>query len=180
MDNKKEKILQAATALFAQRGFENTSVAQICKEASVSKGLIYHHFTTKNDLLREIFSSTTERMIAMNDSSELEVDAKEQLTNLIEELFSQLQTDKLFFQLNLNIMLQPETRSVLNDLIKERSSYLLESIKKIFNHIDNENSEVLSYMLIAELDGIALDYLTVFENYPIDKLKKHLLKKYEK
>lgn len=180
MEDKKTQIINVATMLFAQRGFENTTVDQICSEAKVSKGLVYHHFKTKNDLLRALFSATTERMIAMSDSGESTSSPREQLVILIKGLFAQLQSDKMFFQLNLNIMLQPGTREVLNDLIKERSSHLLESVMMLFKKIDTINYEALSFMFIAELDGIALDYLTVFENYPLEKLKTLLVNKYEK
>lgn len=180
METKKELVMSTATKLFAERGFENTSVAMVCEVANVSKGLIYHHFKNKNELLREIFAETTQKMIGINDSSGPLTNPKKQLVGLINSLFNQLQTDKLFFQLNLNIMLQPSTRSILNDLIKERSSYLLEAVKRIFTAIDAANAEVLSYLFIAELDGIALDFLTVFEDYPLEKVKKHLIKKYEK
>jgi len=179
MENKKAKIIQAATKLFGERGFEMTSIAQVCEEAGVSKGLVFHHFKSKNELLREIFSETTARMIEMSNSSESTLLPRQQLVDLINGLFSQLQADKLFFQLNLNIMLQPGTRTVLNDLIKERSSHLLASIREIFDKIDSKNAEVMSYMFIAELDGIALDYLSVFEKYPLNKLKQHLINKYE-
>lgn len=172
--------MDTATRLFAELGFENTSVDKICKEAGVSKGLIYHHFANKHELLREIFSATTLRMVEMSKTSTADSQPTEQLVALIEQLFVQLQADKSFFQLNLNIMLQPGTKSILSDLIKERSAHLMASVKAIFDQIDPENSEVSSYMFIAELDGIALDFLSVFENYPMEKLKNHLITRYSK
>ena len=180
MTNKKELMMATATNLFAERGFDNTSVDMICKVAKVSKGLIYHHFKNKDELLRAIFSETTQKMIEINESANSSASPRAQLVELIKALFLQLKSDKLFFQLNLNIMLQPSTRSILNDLIKERSTHLLNSVKAIFKEIDSKNAAVLSYIFIAELDGIALDYLTVFENYPIEKIKQHLINKYEK
>lgn len=178
METKKQLVIDTATKLFAEQGFENTAMSQICKEANVSKGLVYHHFATKHALLREIFSATTRRMVAMSETSEPDFAPREQLRTLIEQLFHQLQTDKSFFQLNLNIMLQPGTRTILNDLIKERSAHLMASVKKLFDQIDPDNSEVCSYMFIAELDGIALDYLSIFDSYPIAALKKHMINRY--
>ncbi len=170
--------MDTATKLFAERGFENTSMAQICKEANVSKGLVYHHFATKNALLREIFSATTKLMIEMSGSSTPDSSPHEQLLALIEQLFDQLQADRAFFQLNLNIMLQPGTRAILNDLIRERSAHLLASVKKLFDQMDPDHSEVSSYMFIAELDGVALDYLSIFDSYPIEALKNHMINRY--
>jgi len=100
--------------------------------------------------------------------------------NLIKQLFDQLKSDKLFFQLNLNIMIQPSTKNILKDLIQERARHLLASVKVVFKAIDSEKHELLSYVFIAEIDGIALDYLAVFDNYPLDKLEDHLIEKYGK
>jgi AcrR family transcriptional regulator len=43
----RNNILQAAMQLFASRGYDATSVAQICQAAGVSKGAFYHHFPSK-------------------------------------------------------------------------------------------------------------------------------------
>lgn len=43
-----------------------------------------------------------------------------------------------------------------------------------------EKSEILSYMLITEIDGIALNYLSVFDNYPLEKIKEELVNKYKR
>jgi AcrR family transcriptional regulator len=50
------RLLEAATRLFAQQGFEGTSVAQIVKAAGMTKGALYHYFASKDDLLQEIYS----------------------------------------------------------------------------------------------------------------------------
>ncbi|MFY0600789.1 MAG: TetR/AcrR family transcriptional regulator [Cyclobacteriaceae bacterium] len=178
MKNKKDVIIGAATQLFAAQGFENTSVANICEVANVSKGLIYHHFKSKDEILKEIFDLTTQQMVEMSKSQSFDT-AQNRLLTLIDTLFSQLESDKLFFQLNLNIMFQPSTKKLLSNQIKERSSLLLASIRTIFDDIDPSRSTVLSFIFIAEIDGVALDYLSVYEDYPLREIKEHLIAKYK-
>ena len=48
------RILAAARTLFAERGFDRTSTAQIAAAAQVPHGLIFYHFKTKMDLLLAI------------------------------------------------------------------------------------------------------------------------------
>ena len=43
-----------------RKGFENFTVADISREAGVSVGAFYHHFTSKNDILAEIFHKADE------------------------------------------------------------------------------------------------------------------------
>ncbi len=176
--NKREHIVEVASRLFSERGFENTPISLVCETAKVSKGLVFHHFKSKNDLLREIFSQTTQLIVEINNSAQPCPTPQEKLLELLESFFTQLKSNKLFFQLNLSMMLQPKTREFLNDLIKERSSFIMDSVNAIFKEIDPENYVVRSYMFVAELDGVALNYLCIFADYPLSDIKQQLLKRY--
>ncbi|MEQ9375997.1 MAG: TetR/AcrR family transcriptional regulator [Imperialibacter sp.] len=176
--DKRTELIEIATQLFSERGFENTPLSVVCETANVSKGLISHHFKSKDGLLREIFKRTTDLIVEMNQIDQVNLSAQERLIQLIESFFSQLQVDKLFFQFNLNMIVQPSTREVLADLITERSSFILKATLSIFNEIDPENSLVKSHMFIAELDGIALSYLGVYKEFPLGQIKELLIKKY--
>jgi AcrR family transcriptional regulator len=50
-----ERLLTVATRLFAEKGFEGTSVQEIVAAAGVTKGAMYHYFAAKDDLLYEIY-----------------------------------------------------------------------------------------------------------------------------
>lgn len=179
MSDKKNKVIEVATMLFAKNGFEKTSMSNICLEAKVSKGLVYHHFKSKDDILIEIFSQTTEKMVEMNKNSKSDLNPNVELQLLINTIFNQLEQDKHLFQFNLNLMFQPTTRKLLSDQIETRATILYNSIKRIFDQISIEKSKVLSYMFIAEIDGIALNYLLVFNDYPLEMMKEELLNKYK-
>ncbi len=178
--DKKAQIIEIATRLFAERGFENTPLSLICEEAKVSKGLIFHHFKSKNELLRAIFSKTTELIREINQSSKPDAQPRERLLELIDSFFTGLEADKMFVQLNLNIILQPSTRAVLKDLIHERSAFILHSAQQIFEAIDPTEALVKSYLFIAELDGIALSYLCIYEDFPLTEIKQKIIDRYVK
>jgi AcrR family transcriptional regulator len=178
MMNKREQLIEIATKLFSERGFENTPLSAVCETANVSKGLISHHFKSKNGLLREIFLRTTKLIIEINNIDKTNLSPQEQLVELLESFFLQLEADKLFFQFNLNVIVQPTTREVLSDLIKKRSSFILEATKSIFDKIDADNALVNSHLFIAELDGIALNYLGIYEGFPLKQIKELIIKKY--
>lgn len=48
---KKEKILLQSTKAFSQNGYHNTPMDMIAKNCNMSKALIYHYYSTKNELL---------------------------------------------------------------------------------------------------------------------------------
>ena len=180
MDSKKQIIINTAIKLFAEQGFDKTSISQIVNRAQVSKGLVYHHFKNKEDLLRTIVKSTTEKMIALSQNEESIENPKDALKNLILQIFKQLENEKEFYQLNLNILFQPALKQVLRDLINERSLLLYQQVLQVFARMKSKDPELDTYIFLAEIDGIAIDYLSVFENYPLEKLKDHMIRKYGK
>lgn len=60
---KRDRILDAAERVFAQRGFYAAKVADIAREAGVADGTIYLYFKNKDDLLISLFES---RMVRVN------------------------------------------------------------------------------------------------------------------
>ena len=59
---KRDRILDAAERVFAQRGFFAAKVADIAREAGVADGTIYLYFKNKDDLLISLFESRMERV----------------------------------------------------------------------------------------------------------------------
>jgi AcrR family transcriptional regulator len=59
----RDRLLAAATRLFAEQGFAGTSVQQVVEAAGVTKGAFYYYFTSKDDLLVEIYG----RLLALQE-----------------------------------------------------------------------------------------------------------------
>lgn len=53
---RKTAIIEAATKLFAEKGYAETSTAEIAENAGVAHGTIFYHFKNKEGIIREIFS----------------------------------------------------------------------------------------------------------------------------
>ncbi len=51
---RKEQLLTAAARLFADRGYAETRILDICREAGVAKGLFYWYFDTKEAVFRDL------------------------------------------------------------------------------------------------------------------------------
>lgn len=52
----RERIIEAATEVFARRGVHGTRVADIAERAGIAYGLVYHHFRNKEEILSAIFA----------------------------------------------------------------------------------------------------------------------------
>jgi AcrR family transcriptional regulator len=85
--DKKNRMVEAAAILFAQKGYAGTSVADIAVQAKIGKGTVYEYFNSKEDLFFAVFEwyiqmsartahvsisvlgrTPTERLYALSDS----------------------------------------------------------------------------------------------------------------
>ena len=62
--NTKERILTAAEALFAQRGFEGASLRQLTAAAGVNLAAVNYHFGSKDNLVEEVFKRRLDQLNA--------------------------------------------------------------------------------------------------------------------
>jgi AcrR family transcriptional regulator len=62
--DKRRQILDAAVRVFARQGFHSTRVSDIADEAGVAYGLVYHYFTSKDQVLNELFSERWSLLLA--------------------------------------------------------------------------------------------------------------------
>jgi AcrR family transcriptional regulator len=59
----RSRVLAAAVELFADHGYDGTSVAQVITRAGVAKGGFYHHFASKEALLYEVYGDLITRQL---------------------------------------------------------------------------------------------------------------------
>ena len=72
--DKRKLILDAAIRVFAEHGYHGARVGDIAEDAGVAHGLLYHYFSSKDEVLRTIFVENWGELItrfrAVEDSNE--------------------------------------------------------------------------------------------------------------
>jgi len=82
--DSRDEILKAAMQLFASRGFHETSMSEVAREARVSKALIFWHFKTKEELFLAVLNRLLEPYYIDFSQEAQELDEAAQLQKLIE------------------------------------------------------------------------------------------------
>ncbi|MER6505734.1 TetR/AcrR family transcriptional regulator [Nonomuraea sp. NPDC001636] len=54
----REKVLAIATRLFAERGYDDTSIETVLQESGLSRGALYHHYAGKDALFEAVLEAT--------------------------------------------------------------------------------------------------------------------------
>ncbi|MDD3403400.1 MAG: TetR/AcrR family transcriptional regulator [Hespellia sp.] len=84
MNGTEENIVHTSIRLFKKQGYENTSIADICREAKITKGTFYYHFANKDDITFAYYESLyANQWESIPDLLTIE-NAKEQLWMLLE------------------------------------------------------------------------------------------------
>ena len=90
-----DRIQEAAKALFAERGFEDASTAEICRLAGTSQSQLIKHFTNKQGILEAIFEHAWEQL---NPAVQLAIEKipspTDKLKIVIDMVLSFLQRDR--------------------------------------------------------------------------------------
>ena len=119
-ENKHQKILKAAVKVFAEKGFYNSRVSEIAKEANVADGTIYLYFKNKDDILISLFEEEFGQIVE-NMRKEL---AKEK---------DPLQKIRIFAITHLSIVSkQQQLGEVLGVEVRQSSKFMKEYINNPF------------------------------------------------
>lgn len=89
-DERKLAIVEAAAALFASRGFNGASVADIADRCKTSKSLIYHYYESKEDILYDVMISHVRALEAAANDAMAGKDGPEQKLRDLAQLFMAL------------------------------------------------------------------------------------------
>ena len=97
--DKKVKIIEAATKVFAKEGFQDASVDEIVKIAEVAKGTFYYYFKSKDDLFLALIGTGTDKL------SEKMVEESNKSSDPIEKIKTIIDSQYKFFGANQDLCL---------------------------------------------------------------------------
>jgi TetR/AcrR family transcriptional regulator, fatty acid metabolism regulator protein len=93
-EEKRRVILDAAVRVFARDGFHTSRVGDIAEEAGVAHGLLYHYFSSKDEVLLTVFSENWSDLLVRFEAVEAsEEPADEKLRGLVKILLRTWRND---------------------------------------------------------------------------------------
>ena len=93
-EEKRRLILDAAVRVFARDGFHTSRVGDIAEEAGVAHGLLYHYFSSKDEVLLTVFSENWSDLLVRFEAVESsEEPADEKLRGLVKILLRTWRND---------------------------------------------------------------------------------------
>lgn len=170
-EETKDSILEAATKVFIENGFSNSSLEQIAKKAGVTRGAIYWHFNNKMDIFKalhdQLYTPFTDMIL-----KDLEIDNPKPLKQL-EELCTKLLLDLEKIPQKKRILtiffLKCDYSGEMEKVLECQSERKKESMRLFAQYFDrakkkghltkNADSCVLTISLMSYITGIVYEYL---------------------
>ena len=131
-NDKRERILKAATQIFAQHGFYKSTISQIARQANVADGTIYLYFKNKDDLLICLFEE---------EMNKITHNMKEQVTK-VEGFENKIRT---FIKVHLELISgNKELAEVLQIELRQSHKFMKEYMGSTLNEYLNIISGIIS------------------------------------
>jgi TetR/AcrR family transcriptional regulator len=109
-DRTPDRILKKSLELFAARGYEATSVREICEAAGITKPTLYHFFGSKEGVYRALVDGTLERFNAEMDLILAEPGgARDQLKRLARHVFDEVRSNPEVIRFILSLSYNPSS-----------------------------------------------------------------------
>lgn len=171
------KISEAAFSLIVRQGFESTTIAQIAREARVSKGLLYNYYVSKEALLEKLI------LDAMSQGEEVigtifSEDPIVTMENLIKWFFKEMRERPDQWRLITEVTLKIEKYKFVHDIVVAKMQGYISLIQQLLTQMGFEDAEGEARLLAALFDGIGMQALVIREDYPLNELEKIMINKF--
>ncbi len=176
-DKRRHQIMDAALELFAKEGYHSTSISDIAARAKIAKGLIYTYFSSKEDLIYQIYKSGLDEILSIFDPNKDGILTREEMKFFINELFKKITENIEYWKFYFSLSLQPQVQSQIENLYDFADPFLVE-LEEYFKMMKFKHPKEEAFLLHCTMDGIISNYTANPKTFPLDKVKKLLLLKY--
>ncbi|MDZ5473562.1 TetR/AcrR family transcriptional regulator [Bacillus sp. 31A1R] len=168
--SKKLLIMEKSIELFAENGFESTSVQQITERCGISKGAFYLYFKSKEELITSLIDHFMSSIISdIEQSVRNETQTDKLLYNLLDVLFSTFQKQTNFTK----FFIKEQVLTFNQDLFAQLQMYTTIVNKTVLSIIQKQFAYTRQEMhldLLFTINGFIKSYLELFfiDDYEID------------
>ena len=172
------RILEHALILFAQHGYQQTSVKMIAQAAGIAQGLLYNYFDSKEQVLVAIFEQSVADILESFAAAEAGGAPSERVERLLRASFGILRRNLAFWQLSYHVRMQVHVITGLREQLHTWTASIVERLERYLREAGWPQPELEAVILFATIDGVAQHYALEPEGYPLDAVLDSLIAHY--
>ena len=161
IDQRKQRIIDAAIEVIREKGVKDTSTREIAKRAGLTTGAIYHHYTNREELLYDVLHQSLHISHKITNNSETKTkkqkEVLEEICAGVAERFSKTDDQRFY------ILLLSEVIAQNNQLTRQYAEFykkILNETGDLFKYafgIENKKlKKAVASLLVMGLDGFAI------------------------
>ncbi|MBI4858555.1 MAG: TetR/AcrR family transcriptional regulator [Acetobacterium woodii] len=172
-EKRMDDIVNAAVAIFLDKGYEGASMEAIAKSAQISKGGLYHHFSSKDEILYYANEKLNEpiyeyvRLAAENPDPVAGIRCY--IRNYISYWLAHKKELTFFFLTMIKAISSPEMWKIYEDYYNHMIAFLKTLYERGISssQLAQHNTGASAITLMSALDGV-LSYLVMNDNLELD------------
>jgi AcrR family transcriptional regulator len=173
-----EHILKTALSLFCDKGYYATSIEAIAKQAQISKGLLYHYFKSKAEVLSALVDLRIDEVLLVMNAAKAKPIPADGIRHIVEGALADVQRQPDVFRFYLNLFSQPNLDPIAaqsSQKLKDEQARQFEVQTQMFERLGVENPRMRSLYFSATLQGIMLMFSTYPKTFPLNAVKVQVL-----
>ncbi len=174
--DKRSHILDAASELMMEKGVKETSLTDIARKASMSKGTLYYYYQTKGDLVYDVTEKHFERVTRnlINWLNGAEGKSYQEILRVVFTTILGAETrTKLHLYLLQEAVLENEAlHQRFQATYREWRALIREQLERLLQNHDR--AENMSFLILAALDGFVIQTVVNGEQIPLDTILEDL------
>lgn len=159
MKSTRDVLIRTATNLYYRKGYSNTSIREIGSKAGVSTSIIYHYFSSKEEILFEIiYNASMDLLEALTDIDGKVNNSNECLRKMIEThtvLFSLKRMKELKITVSEDIFLRGKRIKIIKDIQLQIYNLYKNKIKEIKDtgFLQDIDPTVMTFSIFGVING---------------------------
>ena len=172
-------ILESALELFAEDGYNGTSMQSISKNTGVSKGNLYNYFESKQDLLEGVLNYGLNQYAELFDGASTKLITEKEFELTVRSNFEMIRSNKDFWSLYYNLLAQPKVQQLFTKIFAPFLEQYIMIFEAYYKNKGDKNPNATALLLGSALDGVSLGYIVMGEAYPLEDVIEQLIKKFK-
>jgi AcrR family transcriptional regulator len=164
---RRERLVEAATQVFAERGFEGARVEQIADAAEVSPGLLYRHFDGKQELYTEILQLANRELMAhLTQAAAPDQPTAERVRRGLDAFFTFVEDHRQLWQMLMKDVLEPEIADIREQVTRRSVQAVAVLAAQDYKGAGDMPAEVELEGVAVQVVGAAVSLASWWNDHP--------------
>jgi AcrR family transcriptional regulator len=179
-EESRRAIVAHALRLFAEHGYDRTSMKAIAEAAGMSPGLIYHYFASKERLLRALFEESMADVLASFAEADAAPTPQDRIEALVRGSVRVVRGNLAFWRLSYGTRMQRAVLDALGDAVPAWTGQIHATLARYFREAGAAHPETEAAILFALIDGVAQHFVLDPDRYPVDVVADRIIAAYRR